>query len=278
MGLPILLHIVKTAALAGMAGYLFFCIFMAVTQSRMVYQPYPDITVTPADAGLAYEDVSFRAADGTLLHGWFTPADNERCVVLFCHGNGGNLSNRVDLIGIYNLAGISTFFFDYRGYGRSGGSPTERGTGADAEAARRYLTETRGIDPSRIVIHGRSLGGAVAARLAIDHPPPALILDSAFTSIEDMGSNLYPWLPVRLLSRFHYPTIEHVRRVKCPVLVIHSRADDIVPWHHGRALFEAAPEPKEFLEIRGSHNDNFLVTGADYYRGIGSFISRHTGM
>ncbi|MEK7797018.1 MAG: alpha/beta hydrolase, partial [Pseudomonadota bacterium] len=194
--------------------------------------------------------------------------------LLFCHGNAGNISHRLESIRQFHQLGLNVFIFDYRGYGESEGVPTEAGTYRDAEAARRYLVETRGLAPEHIVYFGRSLGAAIAAWLATQHPPRALIVESAFTSVPDFGAEIYPWLPVRLLARLRYPTQEYLRSVQAPVLVIHSRDDEIVSFRHAEKLYESANSPKELLEIRGGHNDGFLVSGAQYTRRLDDFLRR----
>ena len=253
--------------------YLGITAFVFLFQARLVYFPSRDITATPGDIGLDFENAIFTAGDGIKLSGWFIPAGQSKGMVLFCHGNGGNISDRMETIGILNRLGLSTFIFDYRGYGESGGRPDEYGTYLDAEAAWNWLMEKRGVQPEMIVIMGRSLGGAVAAWLASKHSPSALIIESSFTSIRDMGAELHPWLPVKLLSRFDYCTVDYLKKITCPVLVIHSPEDDLVPFSHGRRLYEAAGEPKEFLEITGSHNEGFLITGKQYEEGLDDFIS-----
>ena len=252
-----------------------FVALLALFQSRFVYFPLRGIMATPAAIGLSYETVHFEAADGVRLSGWFVPAESSRGVLLFCHGNAGNISHRLESIDVFHRLGLSTFIFDYRGYGQSQGKPTERGTYLDAEAAWRYLVEKRGVDPTEIVFFGRSLGGAVAAWLAREHTPPALIVESTFTSVPDLAAQLYPFLPVRWLSRFDYSTVEYLRQVHCPVLVVHSRDDEMISIRHGRGLFAAANEPKEFLEITGSHNEGFMTSAARYEDGLDSFLSRH---
>ena len=244
-------------------------------QPRLVYFPTRAIEMTPAAIGLAYEAVRFQAADGIELAGWFVPAEGARGVALFCHGNAGNISHRLDTLQILHRLGLSTLIFDYRGYGQSEGRPTERGTYLDAEAAYHYLVQQRAVDPGEIIIWGRSLGGAIASWLAQEHTPRALILESTFTSVPDIAAHLYPFLPVRLLSRFRYDTLGHVSRVSCPILVVHSRDDEMIPFSHGRRLFEAAGEPKEFLEIRGSHNEGFIVSADWYEERIASFLAAY---
>ena len=265
----------RLIVLAGLTIYLALSTYIALFQSRLVYYPTREIERTPGDAGLAYEQIEFKSTDGIILSGWFIPAVEERGVVLFCHGNGGNISHRIETIAIHNTLGMSIFIFDYRGYGSSGGKPSERGTYRDAEAAWKYLVEERGISPQKIVIHCRSLGGAIGAWLASKNTPKAFILESSFTSAPDVGAEFYPWLPVRLLSRFNYSTVSYIKEIACPVLVIHSEEDDLLPYSHGQKLFEAAPEPKEFLTILGTHNEGFIDSGQHYVDGLKSFIERY---
>lgn len=248
-------------------------------QSRLVY--FPDMgrefSATPRDAGLEYEELRLDTGDGESLHAWFVPAPQSRGTVLLFHGNAGNISHRLEYLSMLHRLGYSSFIFDYRGYGKSSGNPSEQGTYRDAEAAWRYLTVTRNIEPRRIALLGESLGGAVAAWLASRQPPGALVLASVFTSVPDMGAEVYPFLPVRLLSRFDYNTRAYLKNVEAPVLIAHSREDDIIPYRHGRALFEAAREPKTFLEMRGGHNDSFLFSRETWARELGDFLDRYVG-
>jgi len=252
-------------------------VFLYVFQSRLLYFPYREIERTPGDAGLKYSDAVFVTRDGVKLHGWFVPAVNPRGVILFCHGNAGNISHRLETIGIFNRLGLSTFIFDYRGYGVSEGKPTEAGTYADGEAALAWLEEHQNVTPGDIIFFGRSLGGAVAAHLARKSTPKALILESTFTSVDDIGRDLYPWVPVRLLSRFDYSTIGMIGDVRCPVLVIHSPDDELVPFSHARRLYERASEPKDFLTLTGDHNAGFLRTGDRYVAGLDAFLTERAG-
>ena len=258
-------------------SYIGLVTILMVFQSHFIYFPEREITVTPAEIGLSYEAVCFEAADGVKLSGWFVPAERSRGVILFCHGNAGNISHRLESVQVFHRLGLSTFVFDYRGYGQSEGKPTEQGTYLDAEAAWRYLVQKQQVDPTEIIIFGRSLGGAIAAWLARDHTPKALIIESTFTSVRDIGAELYPYLPVRLLSRFDYNAMDYLRQVNCPVLIVHSRDDEIIPFSHGRRLFETANEPKEFLEITGTHNEGFMTSAKRYEDGLDSFISAHVG-
>ena len=244
-------------------------------QGRMLYLsgvPGRALTMTPIDVGMDYQDVSIKTADGVTLHGWFIVGRSSQ-VLLFFHGNAGNISHRLDSIRQFQNLGLSVLIIDYRGYGQSGGRTTERGIYCDADAAWRYLTENRGISASDIVIFGRSLGASAASWLAAQHQPLALIVESSFTSVPDIAQELYPWLPARWLSRFSHATRDYVRDVQCPVLVAHSRDDEIIPFHHGEAIFASANEPRTLLALRGTHNDAFLRDERAYIEGVQTFLT-----
>jgi uncharacterized protein len=260
-------------ALVLLACYLALCLMLMLLQSRLVFFPTRALEATPAEAGLAYDDVWLTTDDGLRLQGWWVPAAGARGTVLFFHGNAGNISHRLASLQFFHRLGYETLIFDYRGYGQSEGRPSEPGTYRDAEAAWRHLVEERGIPPERIVLFGRSLGGAVAAALAERHPPAGLILESTFTSVPDLGAELYPFLPVRLLARIRYDTLARMPRIRAPVLVVHSRDDDIIPFRHGRRLWDAANEPRAFLEISGTHNDGFFTSGRRYEAGLARFLA-----
>ncbi len=247
-------------------------------QSRLLYLPNlpsREIIATPDSVGLAYEPVTLITDDAVTLDGWFVPARQPRGVLLFFHGNAGNISHRLDSLKIFNELGLATLIFDYRGYGRSHGQPSEQGTYRDAQAAWRYLTEERHSPAQDIVLFGRSLGASIAAHLASEYTPKALIIESAFTSVPDLAAEVYPFVPARWLARFRYSTEAHLRSVSCPVLIVHSRDDEIIPFAHGRRLFAVANEPKQLLEIRGGHNDGFLVSGQTYVDALDTFLKAH---
>lgn len=256
--------------------YVLMSVFLFFTQSSVVYQPGRSIYMTPAEAGLDYEEIEYKTEDGIRISAWYIPAKakESKRVVLFCHGNAGNISHRIDTITIFHNLGLNTFIFDYRGYGKSGGKPSEEGTYLDAAAAWDYLLREKGFKPGDIIIAGRSLGGSVASRLAGKKKPAALIIESSFSSVPDLGAKLYPFLPVRLLCRFEYTTGEYVKQVKCPVLVIHSPDDEMIPFSHGKKIFEAANEPKRFMQISGSHNEGFINSGEQYIRGLKDFLDQ----
>lgn len=237
--------------------------------------PSRELTATPLDLGLAYEDVTITTEDGVRLHGWWIPHPRPRAVLLHFHGNAGNVSHRLELIRIFHDLGLAVLIFDYRGYGRSQGKPDEAGTQRDALAAWRHLTESRHVPAQQIVLHGQSLGAALAAWIAARERPGALILESAFTSVPDLAAELYPWLPARRLARFHYATRAYLGSVRCPVLVIHSPDDEIIPYAHGQRLYETAAGPKAFLKLRGDHNAGFLLSGRHYVDGLDTFLREH---
>lgn len=257
------------------AGYGFLVVAMYLMQGRMLYLadvPGRALTMTPGDVGMDYEDVFIESSDGVTLHGWFIPGRSAQ-VVLFFHGNAGNISHRLESIRQFRDLGLSVLIIDYRGYGQSNGRTTERGLYRDADAAWRYLIEDRGLVASDIVIFGRSLGASVASKLAASQQPLALIVESSFTSIPDIAQELYPWLPARWLSRLKHATRDYIRDVRCPVLVVHSRDDEIIPFHHGEAIFSSANEPRTLLTIRGTHNDAFLRDERAYTEGLKAFLT-----
>lgn len=256
-------------------GYLGLVAFVYVRQPKMLYFPTGEIEQTPAAIGLFFDEVKLKTSDGLTIAAWHVPAPDARAVLLFCHGNGGNISHRLDSIRIFHDLGLSVLIFDYRGYGRSEGTPTEKGTYLDAEAAWNFLVKEKGIDPARIIIFGRSLGSAVAAELAMRRKAGALIIESGFTSIPDIGRKYYPHMPVSLITRFHYATIDKVSSLALPKLFIHSPEDEIIPYDQGVRLFEKAAKPKEFLKLRGGHNEGFLLSGQLYINGLQQFILKY---
>lgn len=273
------MQILFQLAIVGIVIYVGIGVFLYFFQSGLLFYPDSTIAGTPQDAGLNYEQISFTASDGTALSAWFIPSGDTQLnkgTILFCHGNAGNISHRIEYIKMFYSLGLDVFIFDYRGYGESEGKPDEEGLYRDAEAAWNYLTVEKGIVPENIIIFGRSLGGAVGAWLAKDRSPGALVLESTFTSIVDMGAETYRFLPVRLMSRFRFNTVEYMQNVSVPVLVIHSRGDDLIPFHHGERVFAAASYPKEFLEISGSHNNALIVSSQTYTDGLDSFISMYS--
>lgn len=253
---------------------------MYLLQPAMVFLPSPDLEQTPADWGLAYEEVWLRAEDGVRLHAWYLPGHAAGPTLLFFHGNAGNISHRRASLEIFHDLGLNVLILDYRGYGRSEGRPSEQGLYRDARAAWDHLLGERGLAPREIVVFGRSLGGAVAANLAAGVPdeaqPGALILESTFSSARDMARALYPVLGSLMVMRFQLDTRARVAEVRCPVLVLHSPDDEIVPYAQGREVFEAANPPKAFQALVGDHNGGFLMSQPGYQRGLADFLVRKT--
>ena len=259
--------------LVGLGVYVGLGGLLYLFQSRLVYVPWRNPETTPAEAGLLYQEADFTTADGVRLHGWLVPAEAPRATVLFCHGNAGNISHLLDPIRVFHHLGLSILVFDYRGYGRSQGKPTEQGTYLDAEAAWAFLVQEQGLKPEEIVVCGRSLGGPIAAWLAWQHPPRALVLEATFTSVPDLARHLYPIFPAGLLARYKYSTLAYVSQVACPVLVVHSQQDRLVPFSHGLRLYQAAPGPRAFLEIHGGHDDGFELSAEPYREGLEAFLA-----
>ncbi|MBD2186986.1 alpha/beta hydrolase [Pseudanabaena mucicola] len=262
-------------------AYIGLAVVLYIGQSNLVFMPSKDVVETPAILGIPFEDISLVTKDNVNLSAWFVPARDKdligKGVILFCHGNGGNISNRISYLPIFRELGLSTFVFDYRGYGKSEGNPTEEGTYLDVEAAWQYLTQEKQIPPQKIIIYGESLGGAIASYLAQkisqeNIKARGLVLASTFTSISDRASELYPFLPIRLLCKFTYNSIERLTKIKMPVLVIHSRDDEIIPFAHGDRNFQVANQPKTMVILKGDHNSGFLDSLATYRKGLDEFM------
>lgn len=243
-------------------------------QDRLLFFPTADIYRTPADQGWAYEEVRVSVAEETTA-GWYVPAEGQRRgVVLFSHGNAGNIADRIESISVFRSLGLDVLAYDYGGYGQSTGKPSEDRCYQDIRAMWTLLVEERGIAPEEIVLFGRSLGAGSTAQLALEVDSAAVILESAFRSVPAMAKQLYPWLPVRSLARIHFDNESKVGLFKTQLLVIHSRDDSIIPYAHGRILYDLAPDPKEFLEIRGDHNEGFWASGDLYNNGLENFLER----
>lgn len=259
----------------GLAAWVLVVAWVWLTQDRLVYFPQVgrDNPATPAAAGLRFEDLRIRTEDGETLAAWWVPATTGKMqgAVLLLHGNAGSIADRIIYLPHFAAMGYGVLLIDYRGYGRSSGTPSEAGTHADARAAWRWL-EQRGFAAGDIVLIGESLGGAVAAQLAAVTRPRALLLISSFTSVNDLGAELYPWLPVSWISRFRYDTLQGVRDYRGPVLVVHSREDEIVPFSHAQRLLAAAGLCGQLLELRGGHNDAFLFGTPQQLAAVAGFL------
>ncbi len=273
--MSILKQMLSSLAFILISVWLILVMLIYIFQARFVYFPDPKLLLSPADAGMDFEQILLNTSDKVSIHGWYIPRPDSLYTLIFLHGNAGNISHRLDSLRIFHQLGLSVVIIDYRGYGLSSGSPTEAGTYRDAEAVWDYLISEQQLSAQNIIIFGRSLGGGIATWLARKHPPAALILESTFTSIPDMASLMYPYLPIRWMGRIHYPNLERIDQIKCPILFIHSPEDKLVPYAFGRKLYERARPPKSFLTIQGGHNDGFLLSGSRYTDGIENFIRQH---
>ncbi len=257
---------------------------LVIFEEKLIYFPARDPagSFDPAQMGLAgAREVETQAEDGVRLHAWWAPAEPERAVVLFLHGNAGNLTHRSDHVRLLREIGCSTLLLDYRGYGKSEGSPSERGLAKDARAGH-ALAFSLGAKPERLVILGESIGAAVALGLALERPCAAVVLVSPFTSIAEMRSRVIPLLPVEWVMRTKHDNIGRVPRLDRPLLVIHGEEDEIVPFGMGRRVFDAAgtalasPPPREFVALPGTgHNDVPDMGGRRYREAIREFVGRH---
>ena len=267
--------LLATLALA----YLAFLLLLRVSESRLLYAPGSSRTLTPVPPalGLAPERVEIPSGDGVTLVAWVIRApatDTAGRWLLICHGNAGNLSDagRPEHYAGLRALGLNLLAFDYRGYGESGGSPSEAGLYRDAEAAYEYLRDTLGVPPERIVLFGHSLGSAVAVELATRVPAAGLVLDGALMSVIARAQEVYPYVPVRWIARSRYASIDRIGGLRLPKLFLHARADEVIPLAHGRRLFDAASPPKTFVTLAGGHGDAFEVDSAVYFRAIDRFL------
>lgn len=247
-------------------------------EHKQIYKPNRQLAATGRELGRPVEDVWLKTPDGFRLHGWFFPAEAHAArshqVLMLCHGNAGNIGHRLHWVKAWLELGLNVFVFDYRGYGRSEGRVHEMGTYTDAQTAWRWLRE-KGYAPENIVVLGKSLGGGIASELASRERVGALILQSTFTSIPDIGSELFRWLPVRRLHTIQYDTINRLPRIQSPVLVAHGRADDLIGFHHAEKNFKAATGPKMFLEIAGDHVSTIEDGREEYVEGLKVFLRQH---
>ena len=250
------------------------CMLLRWFEHQQIFHPDPLHGSSPEVLGRPYEDFYF--GDSPRLHGWFFPASpespREHLAVLVCHGNGGNISHRLDQCDKLLRFGVNVLLFDYRGYGKSGGKPDEEGTYRDAQTAYQWLHK-KGFSEKHIVVLGEAQGGAIATELALREPVGGLILQSTFTSIPDIGAEIFTWLPVRRLCTIYYDTLSKLPRLNIPVAVMHSRDDRLIGFHHAEKNFAAANEPKLFWELKGGHNETLAAGKMEYIQGLEKFFS-----
>lgn len=255
--------------------YLGVLLVLPFLENRLLYHPLPATEDWLPPPNALVQDVELHTVHGTCIHAWWCPVKDwqpGQGAMLYCHGNAGNLSHRGEAIALWQQAlGLSVLIFDYPGYGRSKGKPTEVTCYASADAAYDWLTRTMRLPPQSVLLYGDSLGGGVAVDLASRQPHRALILARTFTSIPDAAQSVYPWLPARWLVRNRFDNLEKIARCTRPVFIAHGTADRLIPFAQGRQLFEAAAEPKHFLAMAGlDHNDRL---NAEFFSALRSFLS-----
>ena len=242
---------------------------------KQIFFPDKTIVQTPADYDLPFEDVWFTSTDSIRLHGWLIPASPSNHILLFCHGNAGNISHRLDNVRLLNQRGISVFIFDYRGYGRSDGSISEQGFYLDSEAAYQVARKWAEAHKAKLIVFGRSLGGIAATHLGATKSCDGLILESTFTNMGAMARAHYPLPFAESLLEHRLNAVGEINQVRAPILFFHGDKDRIVPIRLGQALYEAAPNPKEFVVIPGAgHNDTFYVAGKEYFDKLEAFVGK----
>jgi len=255
-------------------AYLGVCLLMFSIQRIMLFPATRELNRDPSTFDWEYEDVMLNVGGGETSHAWYVPLEGARGVVLFSHGNAGNIADRLESMGLLRKMGLSVLAYDYGGYGRSSGSPSETRCCNDIRAAWSFLINEKNFSPEEIVLFGRSLGGAVTCDLAREVKPAATVLESTFLSVEDMAMQMFPfqYLPVRWLVRDPFMNKEKIAEIKSPLLMVHSPDDTVVPYSHGKKLFELAREPKTFLEIHGDHNIGFVESEPIYRKGWEDFL------
>jgi fermentation-respiration switch protein FrsA (DUF1100 family) len=267
---PLRRRLVRLVVLV-LGGYVGLIVVLLFLENALLFHPVKaaEDWQSPPEPGV--QDVELRSADGTRLHAWWYPHERSRGVLLYCHGNAGNLSSRADEVAAWHeRMGFSVLIFDYPGYGKSQGRPSEVGCYAAADAAHDWLREQHHVAADRIIIYGGSLGGAVAVDLATRRPCQALVLRCTFTSVPDMAQTLYPWLPARWLVRSRFDSLAKIRHVTRPVFIAHGNCDTLVPFAQGQRLFEAANDPKCFFPMTGcGHNDR---PGPEFFHALAGFL------
>lgn len=262
-----------TLALILTAGYAGLCLLLFLMQRVVLFPRGGDIWRDPGAMGWQFDEVWLEHNDGR-SHAWHIRTDDPQGTVIFSHGNAGTIADRLESVEDFVWLGFDVLIYDYGGYGQSDGTPSEARCRADIQAAWDYVTG-QGVPPDRVVLFGRSLGAGPTTWLATRVQPRAVILESAFMSVPKMAQETLPFLPARWLVRDRFDIVGQVAQIKLPILVIHSRDDEIIPFAHGRGVFAAANEPKQFLEIHGGHNDGWYVSRTSYRAGIASFLNEH---
>lgn len=247
---------------------------LANLEHGLIYIPSRELKEDPKSAGLEYEDVYLKTSDGKRLNGWFVKRSGAKSTLLFFHGNAGNISHRMDRLALFRDMGLNVFIIDYRGYGRSTGRPSEEGLYLDGFAAYEYLVKRQDVNPDRIIVYGASLGGAVAAEVAAKRPVAGLIMEASFTSIPDVAKFRVPWLPGSWIGT-RMDSLTKIRAIEAPKLILHSPDDEVIPYRMAESLYHAAPEPKSFIPLTGSHAYAWQASGDRFVKGIEAFLIFH---
>jgi len=251
--------------------YLLAMVAIYFAQTWFIYapnMPSRDMLSSPADINLFYEELTLETEDGEELIAWYVPAKGADKTVLFLHGNAGNISHRLETIKVFHQLGLNFFILDYRGFGQSTGSPGEKGTNIDASTAWKYLLEQKGLNAEQIIIVGRSLGGGVATELAKNVNAAMLILDSTFISMPAVAQIHFPFMPTNWIVKHRYENLRKIDQINMPVVIAHSKKDEVIPYAHAEKIFDAANEPKSFIQLKGGHGNSFLMAREDYVKGI----------
>ncbi|MSR64989.1 MAG: alpha/beta hydrolase [Verrucomicrobiae bacterium] len=252
-----------------------FVLFLKLMEKRMIYFPTRSLDWTPEQSGMPFEDLRLHCTDGVTIHGWFIPAEGPRATILFFHGNAGNISHRSDKLQIFHDLKLNVCIIDYHGFGQSEGEPGEKETYLDADVAYGWLTQQKKIAPKQIIVWGESLGGGIATHLAARSEVGGLVLESTYTTLPDVGRAAFPFLPTKLIMATQYDSIGRIKRIHVPLLSLHSPSDEVIPYRLGKRLFDAANEPKTFVDLKGDHNGGFLISGKKFANAIGEFLERY---
>ncbi|KAA3631987.1 MAG: alpha/beta hydrolase [Calditrichaeota bacterium] len=259
------------------ALYLVIMLYIYFNQDKLVFYPTENFALTPDQLELEFETIELKISDSVIIHGWFISPKEKKSdkVILFCHGNAGNISHRLETAEYLSKLGVPIFLFDYRGYGHSTGSPTEEGVYEDAQTAYNWLVQSKQYKPEEIIIFGRSLGGAVGVELASRVKCGGLIVESSFTTVAEMGKKLFPIFPIKQLIRYKFDSFTKIKTLQCPILVTHSPDDDLIPYWMGEKLYEQAPEPKDFVKLSGPHNSREYFENEAYKIALVSLFESH---
>ncbi|MFO7844953.1 MAG: alpha/beta hydrolase [Balneolaceae bacterium] len=262
-----------------LAGYLVIVGLLTLFQNQLIFHPSGELWETPESLNMEWSEHRVETSDGVTLHGWMIGEPEGQPVVVFSHGNAGNISGRIEIAKTIAEQGSAVFLYDYRGYGNSEGSPSEEGIYEDGKSVTRYLRDELGISPVQMVFYGKSLGGAVAARQAAEFRGTGLVLDSVFTSGKDIATDIYPFIPGFLVA-VDFPVDDDIRRTGAErILIMHARDDRIIPFRHGEKLYRIAVETAggeqvTFTELRGGHNTGFSQSKNLYREAWSEFLNK----